>query len=681
MRINIFNPLIVTHIFSVLIGLIVIISLYSILDPFIVILWSGLTLIGVISVLKGRFELLNPILRFILALMLVFFVIIINVEKNWQVVLAFVLVVLLGIKSLELKKQRDVFQITGLAVLGIGVASFLRFDLMLGIFLLLVLVFSIILMLWQHIVDSVDTKLFSEKKWFNLFVKFSFSTSFLICLFILPLSFFFFFLLPRSFTPLFKGQSGFNVTKTGFSSKMSPGQMSEIVLSEEVAFRVKIEPKPENPKNLYWLGATLWGTDGVDWVPANPDPPEFKPFSGKNPPTSNAIVSQTITLPAKDEPFLFSLWYPVRVDLLRGIQYFRDGTLKLNYPINIPIRYIVYSSERVNDTGITLNEKKSGLFIPKNLDDKVSELAMELKGDSVDPLEIARKIEIYLKKPPFKYSLKSPVGFESGQTLSDFLIKTKTGYCELYAASMTILLRMSGIPARVAVGYRGAEYNPIGEYWVVREKSSHAWVQAYIQGKGWMNFDPTPSGLLGDSQIIDPILRSLQENMEISDNRRIWDWLQWQWTNVIIDLTPEKQRVLWREAGARVGKVFQESDFRRWNFSVEKIKINFKDIMIFALFFMISFFIIYFFKRKGIVFFKFRNHENSLRRKAISRLIRTTPVKGKYFYPGREYVYLNWWKTNHPEKYEKICELYYLQRYGANPSGETDEELKKMLVR
>lgn len=679
MRLKSFNPLIITHLLSVLTGFVVVISLFSILDPFIVILWSVLTITGIIAVLKNRSELLNPLLRFILALTLVFFIIFINIEKNWQIVLAFVLVILLGIKSLELKKQRDVFQITGLSVLGIGVASFLRFDLMLGIFLLLVLILSIVLMLWQHIVDSVDTKLFDEKKWFYLFVKFSFLTSFLICVFILPLSFFFFFLLPRSFTPLFKGQSGFSVVKTGFSSKMSPGQMSEIVLSEEVAFRVKIDPKPENPRNLYWVGAVLWGTDGVDWVTANPDQPDFKPFSGKDM-TTASYISQTITLPAKDEPFLFSLWRPEKVELLRGVQYFRDGTLKLSYPINIPIRYTVYSSDKISDQGITINEKRSGLFVPQNLDNRVKELSKDIKGDLTDSFEIARKIEIYLKKPPFKYSLKSPPGYDSGQSLSDFLIATKTGYCELYASSMTILLRLSGIPARVVIGYRGAEYNPMGEYWVVREKSAHAWVQAYIKGMGWINFDPTPSGLLGDSQIIDLALRSLQENREISDNRRIWDWLQWQWANVIIDLTPQKQRLLWREAGVKIGAVFQK-DFKKWSFSLEKIKIDIKKVMIFLLFVFALFLLIYFFKSKGAIFLKFRKPEHSLRRKAISRLIKSAPVKGKFFNPGMEYVYLEWWKTNYPEKYEKICDLYYLQRYGEKPSRELDEELKRILVR
>jgi len=679
MKVKAFNPLIITHLFSVLTGFIVIISLMSILEPLIVVLWSCLTITGIIAILKNRSEILSPVLRFILALTLVIFVIILNIEKNWQIVLAFILVVLLGVKSLELKKQRDVFQITGLAVLGIGVASFLRFDLIIGVYLLLILVLSIILMLWQHIVDSVEAKFFNEKKWFYLFVKFSFLTSLIICILILPLSFFFFFLLPRSFTPLFKGQSGFNVVKTGFSSKMSPGQLSEIILSDDVAFRAKIEPQPENSKNLYWIGAILWGTDGIDWYPDPPDNPDFIPFSLKNIPV-NSLISQTITMPAKDESYLFSLWHPVRVELLKGVQYFRDGTLKLSYPINIPVRYTVYSSEQFNQLNITPNERKSGLIIPPNIHENIKKLAGEIRGESADDLEIAQKIQIYLKKPPFKYSLKSPPGYASGQNLSDFLLETKTGYCELYASAMTILLRLSGVPARVAVGYKGAEYNPMGEYWLVREKFAHAWTQAYIKDKGWINFDPTPSGLFGDSQIIDPYLINLQQSsQEISETRRIWDWLQWQWANVIIDLTPEKQMLIWRETGLKIGKIFQR-DFKEWNVSFEKVRINIKNIIVFLFFLAIAGILIYFFKKRNEFFsIKSTSADAKLRKKAILRLMAGTPVKGKFFKPGQEIIYLKWWKDNKPEHYYKICDLYYLQRYGERPTTEKDKELQEII--
>ena len=59
---------------------------------------------------------------------------------------------------------------------------------------------------------------------------------------------------------------------------------------------------------------------------------------------------------------------------------------------------------------------------------------------------------------------------------------------------MIFLLRSIGIPARYATGYLVHEYNRFTGYYVVRERDSHAWVEAYVEGKGWVTFDPTPGG-------------------------------------------------------------------------------------------------------------------------------------------------------------------------------------------
>ncbi|MFO0667578.1 MAG: transglutaminase-like domain-containing protein [Polyangiaceae bacterium] len=73
-----------------------------------------------------------------------------------------------------------------------------------------------------------------------------------------------------------------------------------------------------------------------------------------------------------------------------------------------------------------------------------------------------------------------------------FLFRDRTGHCEYFAAAMTLLARSKGIPARYVSGYRVTERNPIDGHYVVREKNAHSWVEAYVAGKGWRTFDPTP---------------------------------------------------------------------------------------------------------------------------------------------------------------------------------------------
>ena len=67
---------------------------------------------------------------------------------------------------------------------------------------------------------------------------------------------------------------------------------------------------------------------------------------------------------------------------------------------------------------------------------------------------------------------------------------TKAGYCQHYAGAMAVMLRMLGIPARVAVGFTSGRLED-GK-WVVTDHEAHAWVEVWFAGQGWVPFDPTP---------------------------------------------------------------------------------------------------------------------------------------------------------------------------------------------
>jgi hypothetical protein len=60
---------------------------------------------------------------------------------------------------------------------------------------------------------------------------------------------------------------------------------------------------------------------------------------------------------------------------------------------------------------------------------------------------------------------------------------------------MAIMLRTIGIPSRVINGFSGGEFNDITSEYVIRASDAHSWVEAYIPGQGWVDFDPTPGGI------------------------------------------------------------------------------------------------------------------------------------------------------------------------------------------
>lgn len=125
---------------------------------------------------------------------------------------------------------------------------------------------------------------------------------------------------------------------------------------------------------------------------------------------------------------------------------------------------------------------------------RLRKLAKEWTAGAHDEVAIAEAIDRRLRRD-YRYSLdyrrrgrRDPI--------YEFLVEDKSGHCEYFASAMAILLRMSGVPARVVGGFRVTEYNPIGGYHIVRERNAHAWVEAYLPKRGWTTYDPTPAGAL-----------------------------------------------------------------------------------------------------------------------------------------------------------------------------------------
>jgi len=94
----------------------------------------------------------------------------------------------------------------------------------------------------------------------------------------------------------------------------------------------------------------------------------------------------------------------------------------------------------------------------------------------------------FRQRGDFTYDESPPQG--SGPPLVSFVNRTRAGYCQHYAGAMAVMLRMLGIPARVAVGFTSGTLDD-GK-WIVTDHEAHAWVEVWFAGQGWVPFDPTP---------------------------------------------------------------------------------------------------------------------------------------------------------------------------------------------
>jgi transglutaminase-like putative cysteine protease len=120
---------------------------------------------------------------------------------------------------------------------------------------------------------------------------------------------------------------------------------------------------------------------------------------------------------------------------------------------------------------------------------RMYEAAREVTADSRTVYDAAKDVERYLDEvASYKEQVK-----RSEYPLVSFLFRDKVGYCQQFSGAMALMLRMVGIPARVAAGFSPGSLNrDTGEY-RVRDFDAHSWVEVNINGIGWVRFDPTPS--------------------------------------------------------------------------------------------------------------------------------------------------------------------------------------------
>jgi len=265
----------------------------------------------------------------------------------------------------------------------------------------------------------------------------------------------------------------------------------------------------ETPGGLKWRGRALAEFDGKRWsepgranqaVPVENGHADLEPSANRR---SGRHINYHVDLDAFGTDALFFAGVPEMVDLrypflLRTA----TGSYRLGYQSPQGVHYDAYS--RLEDPPETspapypepilpLRARSDYLQLPP-LDPRIPDLARTMTagcpmGPATD-LERARVIERRLRAD-YGYTLELP-DHEVADPLAYFLFTRKQGHCEYFASAMTVMLRTAGIPARLATGFQSGVYNPITDFWLVRASDAHAWVEAWIPGRGWTTFDPTP---------------------------------------------------------------------------------------------------------------------------------------------------------------------------------------------
>jgi len=185
------------------------------------------------------------------------------------------------------------------------------------------------------------------------------------------------------------------------------------------------------------------------------------------------------------------------------------------------IKYEVFLSRKNAPTFKRLpnGDRSRYLKLPPNMSERTRELAATWAKESKTPLEKAQAIETHLRTD-YKYDLASPSG-KDPDPLDHFLFESKRGHCEFYSTAMAIMLRTLDVPTRNVTGFVGGTYNRFGKFYAVRQGDAHSWVEAYIEGYGWLTFDPTPPADAAPKSEIVGVWAYLRDLIEATSQR--WD--------------------------------------------------------------------------------------------------------------------------------------------------------------
>jgi transglutaminase-like putative cysteine protease len=165
------------------------------------------------------------------------------------------------------------------------------------------------------------------------------------------------------------------------------------------------------------------------------------------------------------------------------------------YPENVD-RYLTLSGANLPAYGaVSRNAVVDGLLSSRYHTDlaayrPVWSQARRLTRSAGTPYEAALALERWFRSQGgFTYAEQPPrpAGLPP---LADFVLRGKRGYCQHFAGAMTLMLRLLGVPARVAVGFTGGSFHD--GVWTVTDHEAHAWVEVWFDGWGWLPFDPTP---------------------------------------------------------------------------------------------------------------------------------------------------------------------------------------------
>lgn len=335
----------------------------------------------------------------------------------------------------------------------------------------------------------------------------------------IPVSLLLFFVFPRISTPFWQVPTAAE-SAVGFKDSLTPGAISSLFQDTRVAMRVSYQrPIQYYP---YWRGLILNHFDGRTWRQKLYQRQFFMPLK----PMQGETPDYDILLEPHQQKWLFYQENPLfsnqALSFAKNIGLVKSNQQAVNHRYSYalkewPVRYQAISQQ----------EREVSTQLPIRSNETLIKWAKEhFRQQDRNPEKMVQFLKDWIHDKPYWYTLSPAAIGEDRNSLQRFWFETRSGYCEHYASAVTLILRAAGIPARVIVGYHGGVWNPMGEFLQVQQNHAHAWLEYWVEGKGWLRFDPVSAinrsrvdadilGLLDslDNKNLDPDWISANDNL------------------------------------------------------------------------------------------------------------------------------------------------------------------------
>ena len=459
------------------------------------------------------------------------------------------LVVLLSLKTLELRARRDAF-----------VVFFLAFFCMLSNFFYsqsLPVAFSMLVGLLGLLTVLVNAHMPVGKPPLLQAAKAA-SAMALLGAPIMVVMFMFF---PRM-APLWGVPSDAMAGRSGLSGSMQVGNIASLALDDSVAMRIKFEGSPPPQRELYFRGPVLSSFNGREWTS-----PRADVFSRRNARAaltfSGTPINYEVTLEPTRRPWLLTLEATTEVPVLPGFEAAMQPDLQwlTDRPINDLLRYRARSFSAFR-YGPTRDETALREFVelPPGFNPRTLALAADLRRDpryaQAGNAQLVKVVLERLRTGGFTYTLEP--GVYGRNTADEFWFDRKEGFCEHIASSFVVLMRALDVPARVVTGYQGGELNGVDGFWTVRQSDAHAWAEVWQPGAGWVRVDPTSAvapGRTGAFQrlaaptgVVAQTLGTFSPTL-LADLRAVWEATNNGWSQWVLNYTQGRQFDLLKHFG------------------------------------------------------------------------------------------------------------------------------------